>query len=184
MGVVTEAEDVAVAREPRPQRGRHAEPEVVCALPQDLEAPEHPRCEHDLLGDDHGGVPALRVAHVDSETVGGRFDPRDLGLDEDLRPLALGYGQVVHVDGRLGRHVAARDARSAVDALVLRVARVGARVAVFEVDRERHRVSRGCGLARRGGDRGDRLPKHGRLHGWRRVRTRLHHRKRPCVVRR
>ena len=121
IGVVGEGQHVAVAREPVPEPVRQRQPQVPGAQ-QDLRGPERPGREHHDVGGDEPGRAARSLAEdVEAHPPGALAAPHRLHrhLGEDVRPVRVRVGEVVHQGRVLGTVVAAGAAVAAQVARVL-----------------------------------------------------------------
>ena len=120
VGVVGEREHVAVAGEPVPEPLRHRQAELPGAQ-QDLRRPQRPGREHDDVGGDEPGRGGSLAEDVEAHPPGALAAAHGLHrhLGEDVRPVRVSVGEVVHQDRVLGPVVAARAAVAAQVARVL-----------------------------------------------------------------
>ena len=131
IAVVGQAEEIAVAAEFGPQRGRNRKP-VHFRAQQNFRAVQRSGREHHLAGIQREFLAvagSLHVLSVNAPAAAGELlQPLHLGLREDRGAGVARHRQIVHVQRVLGAHVAAADAVAAIVAgLLLHAVRVRSR---------------------------------------------------------
>ena len=107
--VIGEAQRIAIAREIRPQPVGQRQ-SLLARAEQYLRRPQRARAEDDMVGRDAARALSSPFAiglDMDAPARSVAFDPQDLDLREDVRPVVRGIGQVVHQRGVLRPDIAA-----------------------------------------------------------------------------
>ena len=179
VAVVGQAEEIAVAAELGPQRGRNRKP-VHFGAQQNFRAVQRPRGEHHFARIQSKLVAVACSPHIlavnPPPAARKLLQPLHLGLRQDGGAGIARHRQIVHVQRVLGLHVAAADAVAAIVArLLLHAVRV--RPVDGEVHRDVERLHRDAQLLRPPVQR----LHFGELHGAR-MRRRRQHVARPLIV--